>query len=699
MSAPNSATATSKPVSKSYWKGKAKATENDFNDLNPTITYRHLHSNNLGVRDPLRVVALCDSDAFYAACEQVRLALDPALPLVVQQWDSLIAVNYPARTYGISRMDKIRDARKRCPDLVVVHVATYREGEAEPGYWENPDTRTHKVSLDHYRRESMKIIQLFKEGLPGGEVEKASIDEAFIDFTRPVREELLKRYPYLAVVPPDAPNGVDSPLPPPPPISWDGLATIVPVNPPKEPPKEQDLPAGESVESTAEDQKSNISEPTDDDEVVEEDDSLTTWHDVALSIAAELMLRIREDIRTKLGYTTSAGIARNKFLAKLTASYKKPMNQTVLRNAAIPNYLKPMAFQKIRFLGGKLGKALAEEYDVSTVGDLLTISLEEMQRKFGEDSIWVYEILRGIDRSEVKEKSAVNKSMLASKNLPQPITKATQGYHWIRVLAAELALRLNEAREANTALWPKTIVLHIRQGYETSKSKQTPFPFTKTVTVDVIAAYGDKLWKELVGPGGSTPFNVTNVQLSFSGIGIMETGQRSIEGFLAARRAIEEQTVTQTEAAEGSTSKPPSALKRKRSASPTKEPRQSDLQDQAVSSARPSAINERDEQFSFVCEKCGQRVWLGDADAARDVDADGRQEHAGAFDAIREEALAALRLEHADFHFAQELAASADGNVPKRVIRPVDRPAPAAKKKKSKKKSGEEGIAKFFSKR
>lgn len=137
-------------------------------------------------------------------------------------------------------------------------------------------------------------------------LEKASIDEAFIDFTRPVREELLKRYPYLAVVPPDAPNGVDSPLPPPPPISWDGLATIVPVNPPKEPPKEQEPPVEGSSESTAEDQKSNVSEPTDDEEVVEEDESLTTWHDVALSIAAELMLRIREDIRTKLGYTTSA---------------------------------------------------------------------------------------------------------------------------------------------------------------------------------------------------------------------------------------------------------------------------------------------------------------------------------------------------------------------------------------------------------
>ena len=53
------------------WKGKGKATNHDF-DLDPTVTYRQLHSSNLGVRDPLRVVALCDSDAFYAgACGEV----------------------------------------------------------------------------------------------------------------------------------------------------------------------------------------------------------------------------------------------------------------------------------------------------------------------------------------------------------------------------------------------------------------------------------------------------------------------------------------------------------------------------------------------------------------------------------------------------------------------------------------------------
>lgn len=55
------------------------------------------------------------------------------------------------------------------------------------------------------------------------------------------------------------------------------------------------------------------------------------------------------------------------------------------------------------------------------------------------------------------------KSMMASKNLPHPITTVAEGPHWLRVLAAELALRLNEARTEHD-VWPKTIVLHIRHG-------------------------------------------------------------------------------------------------------------------------------------------------------------------------------------------------------------------------------------------
>ena len=65
------------------------------------------------------------------------------------------------------------------------------------------------------------------------------------------------------------------------------------------------------------------------------------------------------------------------------------------------------------------------------------------------------------------------------------------------------------------------------------RSKQAPFPFIREITVDAIAHAGDKLWKELLGNGGpkAPSLKITNVQLSFTGIESMETGQRQIEGF------------------------------------------------------------------------------------------------------------------------------------------------------------------------
>lgn len=126
-------------------KGKLKGFDSDYEDLNPLITYRHFQTPKIGPKHPLRVVALCDCNAFYANCEQVRLGIDPETPLVVLQWGLLIAVNYPARKFGISRMDKVDEALKRCPDLVVQHVATYKNRDIEPKYWEKPDIKTHKV--------------------------------------------------------------------------------------------------------------------------------------------------------------------------------------------------------------------------------------------------------------------------------------------------------------------------------------------------------------------------------------------------------------------------------------------------------------------------------------------------------------------------------------------------------------------------
>ncbi|CAK5268628.1 unnamed protein product [Mycena citricolor] len=615
---------TNKPVSygSPFWKGKGKA--GDESDLNPTITYKSLLSKTLGSKDPLRVIALCDSDAFYAACEMIRLGV-PDKPLVVLQWQSLIAVNYPARKFGITRMMKIQEAQERCPDLIVVHVATYKEGDQEPQYRDSPDSRTHKVSLDLYRRESVKMLQMYKNGLPGSaEVEKASIDEAFIDLTQPVREIMIERYPYLTHVPNDAPLGADTPLPQPPQTSW---------------------------------HESTIISPNDEASV----EMPTTWHDIALSIGAECMQRVREQILNTLGYTTSAGIARNKFLAKLCASHRKPMGQSVLRNAAIPAYLQPLEFRRIRFLGGKLGDALADVYDVSTVADLLQIyksrrNADEIWRGVYLDIQWGLTIQKAncqspyaagsCSRSDiVKEKQALMKSMLASKNLPHPVTQLADGYPWIRVLAAELALRLIEARTTAPNMWPKTLVMGARNSRSPdgrNRSKQAPWPFIRDITVDAIAAVADRLWKELIDP--TVPFEIIGVSLAFSGIEAVEAGLKSIDGFFKGH-----------------------SLKRPFEGEPLECDNVPDVESK-------SSRNISKDSSTFVCGRCGHRTVLTPSATRTETE--------------RQAALDLIQMEHDDFHLALNLSKLSGEQSSARSEPP--------KKKQKKKKDLPQGIARFF---
>lgn len=125
------------------------------------------------------------------------------------------------------------------------------------------------------------------------EPEKASIDEAFIDFTHPVRAELLARYPYLGQVPADAPNGLDTVLLPPPPICWENRGILIPIDPPSENQASSSSPHGTGTHAGTEDGDDDARQ-------------VPTWHDVALSIAAEFMDKIRAQVRIQLGYTTSA---------------------------------------------------------------------------------------------------------------------------------------------------------------------------------------------------------------------------------------------------------------------------------------------------------------------------------------------------------------------------------------------------------
>ena len=59
-----------------------------------------------------RVVVHFDLDCFYAQVEHNRLKIPLAEPLVVVQWNTVIANNYASRKYGIKRGTSAPDARR-----------------------------------------------------------------------------------------------------------------------------------------------------------------------------------------------------------------------------------------------------------------------------------------------------------------------------------------------------------------------------------------------------------------------------------------------------------------------------------------------------------------------------------------------------------------------------------------------------------
>ena len=136
-------------------------------------------------RRPLRCILHLDLDCFYAQVESKRLGLPEDEPLAVQQWGGLLAINYAARAFGIKRGMRVEEAKALCPALLTPHVPLVGgdggNGGGGGGSADEPDRSQAKVSLERYRTESTKIFALLESLAP--ELERASIDEAYIDAT------------------------------------------------------------------------------------------------------------------------------------------------------------------------------------------------------------------------------------------------------------------------------------------------------------------------------------------------------------------------------------------------------------------------------------------------------------------------------------------------------------------------------------
>src|SRR5207245_160204 len=125
-----------------------------------------------------------------------------------------------------------------------------------------------------------------------------------------------------------------------------------------------------------------------------------TENKTGLPTATMVARTIREQIRQELNLTASAGVAPNKFLAKIASDWRKPDGLFVIQPEEVDSFLLPLPVSRLPGVGRVMEEKL-KGFDVQTVGDLRNMDLATLEGRFGRYGVRLYELARGIDKSAV----------------------------------------------------------------------------------------------------------------------------------------------------------------------------------------------------------------------------------------------------------------------------------------------------------
>uniref|UniRef100_A0A2K6Q916 RAD30 homolog A n=1 Tax=Rhinopithecus roxellana TaxID=61622 RepID=A0A2K6Q916_RHIRO len=268
------------------------------------------------------------------------------------------------------------DAKKLCPDLLLAQV---RESRG-------------KANLTKYREASVEVMEIMSRFAV---IERASIDEAYVDLTSAVQERLQKLQGQ--------------------PISADLLPSTYIEGLPQGPTTAEETVQKEGM------RKQGLFQWLDSLQL----DNLTS-PDLQLTVGAVIVEEMRAAIERDTGFQCSAGISHNKVLAKLACGLNKPNRQTLVSHGSVPQLFSQIPIRKIRNLGGKLGASVIEILGVEYMGELTQFTESQLQSHFGEkNGSWLYAMCRGIEHDPVKPRQ-LPKTIGCSKNFPGKTALATR---------------------------------------------------------------------------------------------------------------------------------------------------------------------------------------------------------------------------------------------------------------------------------
>jgi DNA polymerase-4 len=156
--------------------------------------------------------------------------------------------------------------------------------------------------------------------------------------------------------------------------------------------------------------------------------------------ASLIAQEIRDRIHSEIGLTASAGISINKFTAKIASDYNKPNGQKTVPPNQVKDFLAALPIEK--FFG--VGKVTAEKMKSQGIfngEDLRLKTLEFLNQNYGKQGAHFYNIVRGIQFSQVKP-DRLRKSIAAERTFGSDIISQRNMLQQLERIADEIEKRL-----------------------------------------------------------------------------------------------------------------------------------------------------------------------------------------------------------------------------------------------------------------
>jgi DNA polymerase-4 len=160
----------------------------------------------------------------------------------------------------------------------------------------------------------------------------------------------------------------------------------------------------------------------------------------------ETVRTIKTRIRAETGLTASAGLAANKFVAKVASDLRKPDGLVIVPAGAEASFLAPLPVERLWGVGRVLAETLTG-MGIVTIGQLQGLPASTLGRRFGEHGRHLHDLAFGRDARAV-EPSTAAKSIGAETTFGVDRTDPERIRRTLRRHAERVARQLREERLA-----------------------------------------------------------------------------------------------------------------------------------------------------------------------------------------------------------------------------------------------------------